>query len=685
MSHLRVFGVVIWIVLFGAWASPCRAESLADRATGAHLIDWRDHLSQYVDVTEMGEEYFAGLVEELEVFEEQPLDLNVASIEQLTKIPFISYELAQELVNYRQRHDGFDHIGELRLIYGVDDVLYRCLAPFLRVGKEVKSSSAGPEPKLHNHLAWQTRHCLTPQAGYADRSADRVAGSKVYVGDAWQHTGRYSLRYGEHYRAGVIWDKDAGETWQRGHLSGYLAWENSRGVVRQLYLGHYRVSMGSGLLVNQRFSLGKYLLGNTMFSRYTRLSPNTSRDEYNYFQGVAMLLRPSSRWQILPFVSVRPIAGTLVRDTVTSIVTDGMFRTEREAGKRRQAWMSLYGLHVMYRQEWWQVGVNGLYTYFNKTYCRPYRLYNENYFRGHRLAQLSAEYRVHLFGVDLMGETAWSDNGGYATLCTLQRRWDNDWTALLLYRDYGEQYLQLHGSAFGESSDLQAERGIYAQASGPLSRRVTMTLSADYFRFSHAKYGLDCPSRGYEFSARLDYKSAHETIEAHLRYRLKNKEKNNTTGQFDFIDTERYFRHVADGAVIYRPLSWLRSKTALQGKLYCSELRGTSMGLGISQELSFSHRWADLSLQCTWFDSDDYDTRLYLSERQLRYGFGIPMLYGKGLRYNACLTLRLPRDLQLSAKYVCASYADRTVIGSGLEAIEGNLRQDLWMVASWRF
>lgn len=685
MSEPKVFRIVLLIVIFGLWVPLCRAETLADPAAGAVLVDWRDRLARYVDVSEMGEEYFSRLIEELEVFEEQPMDLNEATIEQLTSIPFISYELAQEMVNYRQRYEGFKHIGELRLIYGVDEDLYHCLLPFLRVEKEGQPSRSRRNQKLYHQLTWQTQHCISPQAGYMDRSADRIASNKIYAGDAWQHTGRYSLRYGEHYKAGIIWDKDAGETWQRGHWSGYLSWENSRGWVRQLCLGHYRVNMGSGLLLSQQFSLGKNLLGNTMFGRYTRISPNTSRDEYNYCQGVAMLLRPSSHWQIIPFVSFKPLGGTLVRDTLTAIVTDGMFRTEREADKRRQAWMSLYGLHVMHRREWWQVGVNGLYTYLNKTYSRPYRLYNENYFRGHRLAQLSAEYRVHLFGVDLMGETAWSDNGGYATLCSLQRRWDNDWAAMLLYRDYGEDYLQLHGNTFGESSDLQAERGIYAQVSGPLARRVTMTLAADYFRFSHAKYGLDLPSRGYEFSARIDYRSAHETIEAYLRYRLKNKAKNNTTGQFDFMDTERYFRHVADGSVIYRPLPWLRSKTAVQGKLYCSELRGTSLGMGVSQEISLTHRWADLSLQCTWFDSDDYDTRLYLSERQLRYGFGIPMLYGEGIRYNACLTLRLPRDLRLSAKYVCASYADRAVIGSGLEAVEGNLRQDLWMVASWRF
>lgn len=646
--------------------------------------DWRAQLVNFVDVEEMGETAMEHLVEELTYYEEHPMDLNRATIEELTRVPFVSFELAQQIVNYRQRHGGFRSVNELALLYlhGDATALLSCLRAFLMVG-ELPEVTPRSTPRLRQRLVLQSSRCLNEQEGYSSDEYLQQS-NKAYLGNPWHHTGRYTMSYGEHYSAGLVWDKDPGEPYNYGHWGGYLMWQDTQGALRQLCLGHYKVQLGCGLLLHQGFSLGKSMVGASIMEQRSRFSVGVSSDEYNYFQGVAARLRLGERWEVMPFVSVRSLAGVVEHDTLTSIVTDGLYQRRRDIDKRNAVYQSVYGLHTSYRGEWWQVGINGLLTYFDKTYYRPLRGYNDLYFRGHILSQMSAEYRLRLWDIDLKGETAWSGGDEFASFLVARKLWDNDWQLQASGRWWSDSYRQLFASTFGESSDVQGERGLFAQLSFPVGAMWYFALAADYFRLTRPKYGIQLPSTGYECIVRADYASPKGAVEAHFRYRLKSKEKSNTTGQYASILLQNTFRHTFDASLEWQATSWLRSKTALQTKLYSARLTGSSYGLGVSQQLVAHYRRWQSSLQCAWFDTDDYDSRLYLSERSLLYGFSIPMLYGRGLRYSATLSWRLSDSLNLSAKYALSNYADRTALSSGLNQISGNMRHDLWATLIWK-
>ena len=62
------------------------------------------------------------------------LCLNTATVEQLSILPQLGTTLATRIVDYRERHHGFDHIDELLLIDNIGEDRLALWRPFLYLG-----------------------------------------------------------------------------------------------------------------------------------------------------------------------------------------------------------------------------------------------------------------------------------------------------------------------------------------------------------------------------------------------------------------------------------------------------------------------------------------------------------------------------------------------------------------------
>ena len=86
-----------------------------------------------------------------------------------------------------------------------------------------------------------------------------------------------------------------------------------------------------------------------------------------------------------------------------------------------------------------------------------------------------------------------------------------------------------------------------------------------------------------------------------------------------------------------------------------------------------------VSVQGTYFHTDDYDSRIYASEKGLVYTFYTPSFYGSGFRYSAHIRCDLNKTFMFLVKFGQTAYRDRETIGSGNDLIEGNTKTDLQM------
>lgn len=551
---------------------------------------------------------------------------------------------------------------------------------------------------FRHQLILSSSRTLSQRAGYSDQ----IAPDKAYLGDPWHQSIRYRLKAGSHWQAGIGLEKDAGEPW-RSQFPAFDAWHAfllyQKGAkspapswLRQGVVGHYRLRMGCGLLINQGFSLGKQYMMQQFNQRSNAFSPYASIAETDYMQGAAFQLNFGRHLSLLPYFSVLQLDGTLSQQTVgttadgesivqevlSSIKTDGMHRTPSEADRRNAAWQSIFGLRAGWRGEWYDIGLHLMTTQLQYNYIRSQLYYNMNYFRGHQLTQFSTDYRLQAFGFALRGELAFDHDGGMASVNTLMHKVARYWRASLIHRYYSPQYHQLHASSISESSAMQGEQGVTLGLNGDLSSRWSLELMADWFRFSQPQFGIrDDSSQGFEALGRATYSRHYATLM--LGYRIKRKGD--------------YLRHSFDSHLTLTPTPHLSFRTQLRGRLYSEKANqqeatpadSPSKGYLLSQSVQWSGNIHtpkypfSLNAQAAYFQSDDFNSRLYLTEKTVLYGFGFPMLYGQGLRYSLTGNLHLGPRVILEAKWAMTNYANRATISSGLQQIAGNTQQDLWL------
>lgn len=523
--------------------------------------------------------------------------------------------------------------------------------------------------RIKQNIILRADRCLNIREGYHNATAEKKAANKAYLGDSWNETLRYQIGLGDKWRTGITLNKDAGEKYRRqfpfsDSYSVFADYKSSEGFLRHITVGDFRLRLASGLILNQQFSMGKLLSQDSFMTEGTSFSPSSSTEEYKYMQGAIAELRYKQHLLIIPFISYKDIDAAVSNDTITSIPQDGMHRTVKEAAKRNQTKLFNAGLHLAYMGRWYELGGSFLYTRFDLPYIRPTRTYNLHYFRGSKLFQSSVDYHIRRFGYEFRGETAIDDSLHIASIGTIQHPLGEDWSASLGYRYYDNRYHQLFASSVSESSSMQGETGVLLSVSGTPFKNWTFDSTLDYFHFTNIQYGFKAPLRGFEYLARATYNNKWWNIR--LEYRIKYKYN---------------IKHSLNSIISYKASDAITLKLQARGRIYSPQDEGGyHLGYAISQACSFKKESFPVTadVQFTYFDAKDYSTRLYITEKNILYGFGIPSLYGQGYRTSATAVYKISPRISLDLKYAWIHYLNRTSISSDLQKIWGCDQYNVW-------
>ena len=63
----------------------------------------------------------------------QKLNLNNIEVKTLWNHPYLNYKQAKAIINYRAQHGNFKVIKDIRKIVLIDSILFRKIAPYLRI------------------------------------------------------------------------------------------------------------------------------------------------------------------------------------------------------------------------------------------------------------------------------------------------------------------------------------------------------------------------------------------------------------------------------------------------------------------------------------------------------------------------------------------------------------------------
>lgn len=625
-------------------------------------------------------------LEELSRRLQEPVNVNTATKRQLEQFPFLTDIQIENLLAYVYIHGQMQTIYELQLVEEMDKRTIDLLLPFVCV--QAVEEGRG-YPALKSILKFGKHEAL---ARLDIPFYTRKGYEKNYQGPSLYHSLRYSFRYSDYLQMGVTAEKDAGEPMFALHnRKGYDYYSlyfliKNLGRLKALALGNYRLSFGQGLVLSTDFRLGKTFSMSTAEYRVGGIRKHGSTDEYNYFRGAAATVGIFSSLEFSAFYSHRFMDGVVKDGDIISIYKTGLHRTEKEADKADALALQLMGGNVTYEKDALKVGVTGIYYFFDRPYEPKLDKYAKYNLHGNGFYNAGLDYKYRLGRLTWVGEAA-TGKQGYALLNQLKYNISSDYRLLLVHRYYSHDYWALFGRSFGESSTPQNENGWYLAAEATPFAHWRFFVSMDMFSFPWWKYRISKPSKGVDVMFQSTY-TPRKNLSMYLDYRYKRKDRDvtGTSGaviQPVYHHKLRYRLTYMTGSFTFRTTVDYNHFRQQDGEGYRF---GRSQGYQCTQSCSYAFSFPlSVSLQGTWFHTDDYDSRIYASERGLLYTFYTPSFYGRGFRCSAHLRYDLNKTFMFLAKFGQTVYQDRETIGSGNDEIPGNSKADLQMQLCIKF
>lgn len=612
------------------------------------------------------------LTDELEDLLLHPIPLNSATREDLQRIPFLNDRQIEEICEYLYRHGPMKTKAELMMIASLDYSRRRLLERIVWLD----------EGKGENRPAVKERHSLMGSLNvpFYRRKGDRNG----YLGYPYKHWLRYEYTRGDRLKAGLTATQDAGEPFGCGgnnmgydHYAPYLL-VRQWGRIETLALGLYKVSWGQGLVAGRQFSLGKAAMLDQLGRTTVGIRANSSRSVADYFQGAAVSVRLDRRFVASAFASYRPMDATLNDDgTAATLVKTGYHRTPTEYEKKNNLHATAFGFNATYRDKGFHAGFSALYSHLDRRLSpKTSQDYRRYYPAGNDFTNFSVDYGYTHHTIILNGETAVGKKGCLASVNTVAFTPNSALSLLLAQHFYGFRYEALYASGFG-GSRTQNESGLCLGVDWTPWARWRVKGYADWIYHPWKTTTASIPS--YELDASLTLSRMLGNWELSCRYRLKGSQRDAADGQ----SLEYRWSHRCR----------LRAKAEWGGGWHsqsqCEVSRAEAdtweWGYLLSQDFGYGKGIWRFSLSGAYFNTESYDSRLYVYERSLRYGFSFPAFSGQGIRYTAVVRANFGFGFRLGMKLGVTDYFDRSSIGSSYQQIDHSSKTDLELQGEIRF
>ena len=640
---------------------------------------WQEYLEQTGLAEDIESQDLAERYEDLCELAAHPIDLNHAPREELEQLPLMGIDRLSRLMEYIARVGAIHTWSELTVADIADDRTVGLWRHFAYLGEQQTE-----ERRLR--LADALRYAHHEAVGYIKIPCYRRRGDdEGYLGYPYRHWMRYTMTYGQQLKIGLVGAQDAGEPFMAypnragyDYYSFYLQVQN-QGWLRRLVVGRYRLRLGAGLIMNTAYTLGKQSVLSSLERTDNMLSGHGSRSEDRYLQGAAATIGLGRHVETTLWASHRLIDATLAADStsVATLLHTGYHRTQSEIDRRHNTAQTVAGANIAYRCGGWRIGLSGVYLHYSRQ-LRPdtdplYRRYAPT---GDRFVNASIDYSYLSAQLALSGETAIDQDGGIATLNRLCYTPMSQLSLCAVQRFYSYRYHALLGRSFSEGGQVSNESGLYLGAVWRLARRWAVTAYADYAYFGWARYGIGAPSHTTDCLLEVMYRGQHITWQT--RYRIKQRQHDTS----DHTALYTYLTHRAQ-TTLSAQLGAFTTKTL--AALTRTDRDGGSTGWLAGEQLSYTYRWLRIDGAVAYFDTDDYDSRIYCYERSLPYSMGSLALYGHGLRYALTLQAALSAHVRIVAKGGTTCYFDRDHISSGLQQIDRSSQTDIELMARLRF
>ena len=427
----------------------------------------------------------------------------------------------------------------------------------------------------------------------------------------------------------------------------------------------------------------------TLLPKVSRgLTPYSSTNEISYFRGTAATFG-FKHLSFTPFISYQLIDAT-VQSTgeislISSLGTTGYHRTDTELKNKNAVKQLTYGVNLNLSQHSFTVGFTAYNTQFQFPVQRKLNSYNQFYFAGEHLQNLSLYYDYSVRNLYFFGETAKSLNTGFGSINGVLASLSGKLSVVALYRNYQKNYQSLYNQAISEATEATNERGFYSGINYKLARYWDFSGYADFFHFPWYKYQVSqLNSSGYELLGRLTL-SPKPGLIAYFNYRYKNKQQNNDNAKIAALDQVRYHDWRLD--ITYPVTKKLSFRNRVEVVKYQKGVPRAEFGLMAYQDVIYRPKGTMFSgnLRLAYFKTASYDSRIYSFENDVLYTYTVLPLQHEGLRTYINLQITPVKSLDFWARYSAYRYLNQQTVGSGLDLIQGKLKSEVRLQMRYRF
>ncbi|KPK63458.1 hypothetical protein AMJ83_06685 [candidate division WOR_3 bacterium SM23_42] len=529
---------------------------------------------------------FELILNDLEYLKNHPIDINSASVEELTQITFLTVNNCIKIVEYRERRGSFESVNDLLNISGFDETLVDMISPYVTVGiKRIDVKKIAARTRVQTELPAEKQ-----SSEYHTRMSILVDQYGFY---AVTEKDEFESRFFDHYAVGLSVDDG----------------------IRKFALGKYNLDLGAGAVLSTVGSFFRGIDFRIMLNE-RRLLPYTSTIENGGFFGAAF--SDSFFVNYTLFYSNQKLDGRI--DSL------GFARSFDESG-----------IHVDSLSLSRQDQINEEILGYDIRYRRPKMLIsNRAYHCSYNPAFVAADSVAKFYGDDFFTTSVEFRYFGdvFVMFSEVARSWKNriggifGFSAVFPYIDFN-----LAGKYF--PSGFYSPKGIEATANlagGTVDIKHHSPLIDVGLNFA-LENRLDEDTTRYDL--KLSFAKRVGILNARVNFRRRYRDENK-----DLSGSEVLLR--------ISPVKFLFFDLRFEEKsVYQEQVEDGIFG---ALEVGLDFKTIDVRARYGVFQTDSYDARVYAYEIDLPGILNNRMLYGSGDYGFVYLSVRMLQNVKLGMK-----------------------------------
>jgi len=570
---------------------------------------------------EAGSTEAAFVIDRLERFKGRPIDLNSATVSELSELPWISPVLARKIVSLREKIGRFRSLIDLSVIEGIDYELLTKIKPYVT-------------------LATKGIPFWIPLEGRArmvgETSARKFRDAHFYTRAISRPSQRIELSY--------ITDKDEGESSFGDFQAGYVT-VRSEALLSSVSAGDLSAEFGQGLVL---WAPTGFYRGYETVSQTNRGGTGVHGYRSSLENGALRGAHAKLKGKALSFEALfsRSKLDAYLND-------DGTVRGLAETGYHREDW-ELRGKDAL-TEEMFAFHAEAEYaknfslqgTFYTANYEPPFSSKEESgsySFTGKRASVGGVSGSLSLGQADIFGEAALMDGGRKAVVIG----WVSDMHGIEIasvFRSYDRDFYNMRASSFSGGNPWN-EKGVYVGLQGRFGK-YKLSGYLDGTQHPRPTGAASCPTSGYETAGSIE-----QDLGSGITLRVKGKLSKNDSSVIDPSDPYGKISSVSSRETIHTDVSWTPGRSVSM-KLRFSTVRADKNEKGSLVFAGFNYSPEGLLTlrgRVIYFDTSSYGSRIYEYEDDLPGRMTLMPLWDEGVRWYLVLGVRGKR-LGAEAKF----------------------------------